>query len=296
MHPLAVAGLIVAGHTAALLLGALALHAIPRLGAPGRALSAWLCRAPGLDLMITYFTALPLATGPIAGAILLRDAAGGAIWWGPWAGLAAAIAGQVLTVMLWTVAHELIHRNEIRGPRIVTQINRTVGPVRNHLAVWTTALAVPLFWFIRFAEYVVYAPLPALVRFPRYNAADWVNVSRHKFEGLVGHDRIWCLYCDWMTGVWALGSEMLRNVESFWCPLRFRSDAKCENCKVDFPDVAGGWVPFNAGMDAVVRTLEQQYPGPKGTNAWFGHPVRLTVAGSQVEAKPHAPAHAGRER
>ena len=47
-----------------------------------------------------------------------------------------------------------------------------------------------------------------------------------KVEGLVGHDRIWCLYCDWMTGVWSLGTEMLRNVESFWCPLRFSSDAK----------------------------------------------------------------------
>ncbi len=271
---------IFAAHAFALLVGAFALHAIPRLGSPGKALSAWLCRAPGLDLMITYFTALPFATGPITGGLLIGGAAG------PWLGLVAAIAAQVFTVMAWTVGHELIHRKEVRGPRIVSQLNKTVGPVRNHLAVWTTALAVPLFWLVRVAEYVVYAPLPVLINFPRYNQGEWVNVSRHKFEGLVGHDRIWCLYCDWMTGIWSLGTEMLRNVESFWCPLRFLSDAKCENCKVDFPDVAGGWVEPAAGMGAVVETLAAKYPGPKGVNAWFGHPVRLTLAGREVETKP----------
>ena len=30
-----------------------------------------------------------------------------------------------------------------------------------------------------------------------YKQAEWVNVSRTKFDGLVGHDLIWCLYCDW---------------------------------------------------------------------------------------------------
>ena len=37
---------------------------------------------------------------------------------------------------------------------------------------------------------------------------------------VIGHALIWCLYCDWMTGVWSLGTEMLRNVESFWYPIR----------------------------------------------------------------------------
>ena len=50
-------------------------------------------------------------------------------------------------------------------------------------------------------------------------------------------DLIWCLYCDWMTGVYAFGGEMLRNVESFWCPIRFYDGKKCENCKIDFPDI-----------------------------------------------------------
>jgi hypothetical protein len=105
---------------------------------------------------------------------------------------------------------------------------------------------VPIFAAARIGQYLVYPPLTWLVRLPKYNTAEWISVSRHKFEGLVGHDLIWCLYCDWMTGVWSLGTEMLRNVESFWCPIRFRSDKKCENCTLDFPDVDNGWAPKTA--------------------------------------------------
>jgi len=107
-------------------------------------------------------------------------------------------------------------------------------------------------------------------------------VSRHKFDGLVGHDLIWCLYCDWMTGVWSLGTEMLRNVESFWCPIRFRSDKKCENCTLDFPDLDNGWAPADGTMADAVKVHAEKYPGPDGVNAWFGHPTRLTIEGESA--------------
>src|SRR5438132_6150006 len=35
------------------------LHLIPRLGAAGTRISAWLCRAPGLDLIVSLFTWVP---------------------------------------------------------------------------------------------------------------------------------------------------------------------------------------------------------------------------------------------
>ena len=176
---------------------------------------------------------------------------------------------------------EMLHREAAKGPRIVKFINRTVGRGRNHIALWVTLIALPAFWFIRLAEVAIYWTLPLLVGFPKYKQSEWVNVSRQKFEGLVGHDLIWCLYCDWMTGVYALGAEMLRNVESFWCPIRFYDGKKCDNCKVDFPDVAGGWVPATGNMTDVVVTMEQQYG--EGNHAWFGHPTRLTVKGKAVE-------------
>src|SRR5437762_13875189 len=97
---------------AALLLGAGLLHLFPKLGAPGRRASAALCRAPGLDLMITYFTALPLILGPVMAG---------------WVGLGAAAVGQVLTVMIWTVLHEAAHRQAVRGPRILKVINEAMG-------------------------------------------------------------------------------------------------------------------------------------------------------------------------
>ncbi|MCL4220186.1 MAG: hypothetical protein KJZ65_02330 [Phycisphaerales bacterium] len=274
--------LIFAATLVALLLGAGVLHALAKAGLGG--LSRWLCRAPGLDLVILYFTVLPMVGGPIAGVQMHARLAepGMPGWAAGWLGLVAAVLGQIGTVMIWTVLHEVANRKHLRGPRIVHQLNRTVGRTRNHAAVWWTAWAVPLFAIVRAAEYFIYPPLIYLVRFPRYKQGEWVNVSRHKFSGLVGHDLIWCLYCDWMTGVWSLGTEMLRNVESFWCPIRFDSTKKCENCRVDFPDIEGGWVPADGSMQDVVHTLDTHY-GKTGVNAWYGHPARLTVEGREAE-------------
>jgi len=271
--------LIIAGATtAALLAGAAVLHLLPRLGQAGRRVTDACARAPALDLLITYFTAAPMIAGVAVGSNMQI---GGGHWRGAALGLLAGIAGQIVGVTLWTIAHELAHPEARKGPRIVKEINSLVGPTRNFTAVWVTAAAVPLFWLVRVAQYIVYPPLTWLVRLPKYNQADWVNCSRHKFDGLVGHDRIWCLYCDWMTGIWSLGGEMLRNVESFWCPIRFRSDKKCANCAVDFPDVAHGWAPADGAMADVARILRDKYgePAPDGSYPWFGHPVRLTVEG-----------------
>jgi hypothetical protein len=79
-----------------------------------------------------------------------------------------------------------------------------------------------------------------------------------------------------MTGVYSLGGEMLRNVESFWCPIRFYHGKKCENCRIDFPDIDQGWVPADATMREVVQLMEQKYTAP-GPRAWFGHPDRIAV-------------------
>jgi hypothetical protein len=243
------------------------LHLIPRLGSSGKSFSTWLCHAPGLDIVVGYFTAAPLVIGPILAG---------------WVGLAAAICAQILAVMIWTTLHGLSHPEARKGPRIITFLNTLVGPWRNFLAVWVTALAVPVFICVRVAELVVYPWLIWLIRFPRYSQREWVQVSRHKFKHLVGHDLIWCLYCDWMTGVWSLGSEMLRNVESFWCPIRFDNEKKCDNCHHDFPDVLDGWVKSDADMKAVTDILKKQY-GNVAINSWFGHPARLTVEGEEAK-------------
>lgn len=255
-----------------ILLGTAVLHTLPKLGAAGRKLSESLCRAPLLDLAITYFLILPGVVGLIVAG---------------WLGLIVAIAAQIIALQLWVWAHEFAHPEARKGPRIVKSLNRIIGRWRNHAALWGTALAVPLFWVVRLVEIVVYPPLTVIIGLPKYRTADWVNLSRHKFKGLVGHDLIWCLYCDWMTGVWSLGSEMLRNVESFWCPIRFNSEKKCENCRIDFPDIDGtsktpGWVKADATMAEVTALVEKQY-GRNQENSWFGHPARLTVEGKDVK-------------
>jgi len=241
------------------------LHLLPRLGRAGQGLSDACCRAPLLDAVVCYFTILPLIVGPLVSG---------------WAGLFSAALAQLTTLLIWQTIHEAVHRESTKGPRIIKVLNRKFGPVRNLTAVYITGFATPVFWFVRMGELILYPPLVKLVNLPAYNAGDWINVSRQKFTGLVGHDLIWCLYCDWMTGVWSLGTEMLRNVESFWCPIRFACDKKCANCAIDFPDVNNGWVHASGTMTDVVRTLDRMYPSPKEPQAWFGHPQRRAHSGS----------------
>src|SRR5213593_5236385 len=110
------------------------LHLIPRLGAAGTSIGAWLCRAPGLDLVVSLFTWIP----PTVLGIVFG-----------WRGVVGSIVGQLLGMLVWMFAHELANRKYVNGPRIVTFLNRTVGRFNNHIALWATAVAVPVVIFIR---------------------------------------------------------------------------------------------------------------------------------------------------
>ncbi len=77
---------------------------------------------------------------------------------------------------------------------------------------------------------------------------------------------------------------MLRNVESFWCPIRFHDGRKCEHCRIDFPDIDGGWVPADSSMRDVEQLMQRKYGGSE--RSWFGHPARLTIDGAAPESKP----------
>ena len=273
---------VAAGTVVAILIGSAILHLIPKLGTAGKRTSDWLCRGVPLDVLVTYFTVLPLFVGPIVAG---------------WAGLIGAVLGQLLGLIAWTLIHELIHRKTYGRAKILRATNRIAGTGNNLFAVFWTAWCVPVFWIVRVAEHFVYPPLTWTAGLPRYDSKHWVAVSRHKFAGLVGHDRIWCLYCDWMTGVWSLGTEMLRNVESFWCPIRFADASKCANCAIDFPDIENGWVAHDGTMDEVEAALQQQYgeQGEVRPRSWFGHPVRgdttvqVKVNGREVKRETATP-------
>lgn len=235
------------------------LMVMPKLGYFGKNISEACTKAPTLDLIVSTFTWIPwLIGGLVAG----------------WGGFAGAVIGQIGAMQLWIFIHELIHRKPPGKPRIVNYLNQRFGWWQNHLGLWITSLSLPVFFVIRLAQIFVYPFLIWLLGFPSYKHDEWINVTRQKFDGLVGHDLIWCWYCDWMTGVYSLGAEMLRNVESFWCPIRFDNQKKCENCKLDFPDIEGGWVAASGTMEDVVKTLDDKMPSDH-VWSWFGHPKRL---------------------
>ena len=160
-------------------------------------------KAPRLDVWVALLTWVPWVVGAICGG---------------WGGLVGTVIGQAIALLLWCWTHEAAHPQAARGPRIVKFWNRTIGRPRNHGALWFSVIALPGFWVIRFTQIFAYWPLRMMLGFPYYDQSEWITVSRQKFEGLVGHDLIWCLYCDWMTGVYSYGAEMLRNVESFLVP------------------------------------------------------------------------------
>ena len=243
------------------LAGAGVLHAIPKLGDAGKRASDWLCAGFPLDVVVGYFTVLPLVLGPIFGG---------------WGGLVGGVLGGLTGLVAWELIHEAVHYKTRGRAALLKATNKMVGVPNNLFACFWTAWCVPLFAAVRFAEWFVYPPLTWTTGMPKYDGREWVNVSRHKFQGLVGHDRIWCLYCDWMTGVWSLGTEMLRNVESFWCPIRYSSEAKCANCVVDFPDIDGGWVDFNTDNVAAAEAIKAHYGenGEVRPRSWWGHPDR----------------------
>jgi len=230
------------------------LSIIPHLGTIGKNISEICTKAPNLDLIVSLIIWLPWV---------------GSIYFGSWRGLIVTLGAQIIAMQTWIFIHELTHQEAVKGPRIIKFVNQKFGWWRNYIALWATLIALPAFVVIRLAEFVAYPILVWVLDFPDYKHSEWVNVSRQKFEGLVGHDLIWCLYCDWMTGVYALGAEMLRNVESFWCPIRFYDGKKCENCKIDFPDLEGGWVDPHGTMADVEGVLKQHYQNPPYT--WFGY-------------------------
>jgi hypothetical protein len=232
----------------------LILTLLPRLGSLGKNLVETATKAPLLDLILSVMLWVPwLASALVAG----------------WLGAIAALGAQITVMQLWCWIHESSHQQPSDRACIARFHNQRIGWLRNNLALWATAAVVPVFFCIRFAEILAYPCLVWLLDFPQYKHSDWVNVSRHKFQGLVGSDLIWCLYCDWMTGVYSLGAEMLRNVESFWCPIRFYDGKKCENCKLDFPDLENGWVAADAKMSDVEETLDRWYGDRQ--HSWFGH-------------------------
>jgi hypothetical protein len=219
------------------------------------AVSEKITRAPVLDVFISLFTWMPWVAG------YLLDG---------WPGVLASVVAQFLMLHAFCLTDRALRGKQ--GRTLTDAQNKLLGPVRNQLALLATTPAAVIFVGVRVVEIFTYPVVAWLAKMPSYRHGDWVNLSRHKYDGLIGYDLLWCWYCDWMTGLWALGSEMLRNIESFWCPIRFRDDVKNNNAVTDFPDVAE-WAPADGTMEDAVRAFEEHYDGQR-ENSWWGHPDR----------------------
>ncbi len=220
-----------------------------------------IAQAPVLDLFVSLFTWMPWAAGALLGG---------------WTGFFAAVFAQLVFLHAFCLVHRALRGR--KGRTLTDAQGRVLGPVRNQLCLLVQTPAIFAFVAVRAAELFLYPLIAALGRLPTYRQAEWVNLSRHKYDGLIGYDLLWCWYCDWMTGLWCLGTEMLRNIESFWCPIRFQSPEKNRNVAIDFPDIAK-WAPPDGTMEDAVRLIEEHYDG-KAPNSWWGHPDRQKNPGA----------------
>jgi hypothetical protein len=95
-----------------LLVAAGLLHLLPRLGQVGQRLTEACCRVPLLDLLVFYFTVLPLLVGPLIAG---------------WFGLLSAILAQLVTLLTWQTIHEALHSEAMKGPRIIKVLNQSLA-------------------------------------------------------------------------------------------------------------------------------------------------------------------------
>jgi hypothetical protein len=218
----------------------------------------WIARPPAVDVIIALFTVVPWVVGWAVGVHISHRSVGGL------GGLALTVAGQLAVLELFDIVHSRIGAPARSRLWINSTLSRQHGFWRNRLGLWVTVPAVPGFLIVRFFQVFGYFPLVVLLKFKPFRQADYISVSRHKIENLVGADLVWCLYCDWMTGQWSLGTEMLDQVESFWCPLAFADQTKCEKCAQFFG--MEQWAPSEVGpaeMEHVILTIRGASPEPE---------------------------------
>jgi hypothetical protein len=72
-------------------------------GSPGKSLSSFLCRAPGLDVTVSLIIWVPWVISGFTGG---------------WIGFVGCLLGQIIALQLWVVVHERLHAEYLRGPRI----------------------------------------------------------------------------------------------------------------------------------------------------------------------------------
>lgn len=210
-------------------------------------------KAPLLDLVTSMFSWVPWVA---------------CFWLGSWSSLGFCLVAQIVSIEIFSFTHSTWHR--YRGPKIRDALNEIVGPWRNHSGLIVTLMILPIMWMIRLGQVTVY-PLQVLgLGFPWYRHSDWISVNRQKFAGLVGHDLVWCLYCEWVLSIYALGGEMIRNNESWWCPIQFHDQNKCQLCVEQFPDIEH-WVKPEGTMQDAKDLLLSRYCPKKKPRAWYGY-------------------------
>lgn len=135
------------------------------------AISEKIVRAPFLDILISVFTWIPWAVG---------------FWLNGWIGVLSALFAQWLGIYVFCLMDRVIRGKP--ADTLTAAQGRVIGPFRNHLALLATTPATVAFVAVRLTEILVYPVVAWLAKLPTYKSSEWVNLSRHKYAGLIGPD------------------------------------------------------------------------------------------------------------
>ena len=141
------------------------------------ALSDKIAQAPWLDLFISLFTWAPWVMGGFLDG---------------WLGLLAALVAQLVFLHAFCFVHRALRGK--KGRTLTDAQGRILGPFRNQLCLMVQTPAIIVFVQVRVAEILIYPPIAWLGKLPTYKSSEWVNLSRHKYDGLIGYDLLWCWY------------------------------------------------------------------------------------------------------
>jgi len=141
------------------------------------------------------------------------------------------------------------------------------------------AIVTPMFSLVRLAEIFVYPQLQWLVGFPRYSREWLMSPAISSRAGRSRSRLVFVLRLDDRRLV--AGNRNAAECRIVLVSHSFDNTKKCENCAIDFPDLDHGWVAADGNMAQVVETIEKEHAG--GHHEWFGHPVRLTMKGKEIE-------------
>ncbi|MEF2176107.1 MAG: hypothetical protein V3575_06540 [Candidatus Absconditabacteria bacterium] len=102
-------------------------------------------------------------------------------------------------------------------------LSKTVRHVLSIPFIWSPFVAVIILDF--FIEFYHTFAFP-LYGIPKVDRGEYIKFDRNKMKYLTTFQRVNCMYCSYVNGFIAYAMEIAGRTERYWCPLKYKNEAK----------------------------------------------------------------------